>query len=64
MRWASLTVGVLCVIVGTVWILQGAGILLGSVMTGQRVWLGIGIVVVFGGLFLALRGLGLRPGRP
>ena len=41
--------GVLLVLLGAVWILQGAGILGGSVMTGQSQWLYIGIVVAIVG---------------
>ncbi len=57
MRWASITLGFFCLILGAVWILQGAGILLGSFMTGQRLWLGIGLVVAAAGLFLTYRGV-------
>lgn len=38
--------GVLLMLLGAIWILQGANILGGSVMTGQSQWLYIGIVVV------------------
>lgn len=37
--------GALLMLIGLVWILQGANILLGSVMSGQSQWLYIGIVV-------------------
>jgi len=57
MRWASVTLGLLCLVVGGVWVLQGAGILPGSFMTGQRLWLGIGLVVAVAGLFLTYRGV-------
>ncbi len=57
MRWASVTLGLLCLVVGVVWVLQGAGILPGSFMTGQRLWLGIGLVVAVAGLFLTYRGV-------
>jgi hypothetical protein len=57
MRWASVTLGLLFFVVGVVWILQGAGVLPGSFMTGQRLWLGIGLVVGVAGLFLTYRGV-------
>jgi hypothetical protein len=52
----SLIVGLLGVLVGAVWILQGAGLLPGSFMTGQRMWLFIGIIVGLVGLALAYNG--------
>ena len=41
---------VLAIVIGAVWILQGAGILGGSFMTGQAEWLYIGIVTVVAGI--------------
>ena len=37
--------GIVLLLVGVLWILQGANILAGSVMSGQSQWLYIGIVV-------------------
>jgi len=54
MRWAFTLLGVVLIAVGAVWILQGANVLPGSFMTGQPLWLWIGIAcVVVGLLFLA-----------
>jgi hypothetical protein len=47
----------LAVIAGAVWILQGSGMLPGSFMTGQRMWLFIGIIVAIVGLALAYNGI-------
>lgn len=47
---------VLLVLVGSVWSLQGAGILPGSFMTGDRLWLVIGLVCVVAGAVLLVRG--------
>lgn len=47
--------GVLLVVVGLVWTLQGAGILPGSFMTGDRLWLVIGLVCAVAGVALVLR---------
>ncbi len=57
MRLGSLVLGLIGVLVGAVWILQGAGVLPGSFMTGQRLWLIVGIIVAVFGLVLAYRGL-------
>jgi hypothetical protein len=63
MRIGSLILGVIAIFAGAVWILQGAGVLPGSFMTGQRMWLIIGIVVAIVGLALAYNGI-RRPARP
>jgi hypothetical protein len=46
MRIASTVVGVLCLLVGCVWFLQGINVLPGSFMTGQTKW------AVYGGLLV------------
>lgn len=40
------TVAVLLLLVGLVWIGQGAGLIAGSFMTGSSFWLLVGIVLV------------------
>jgi hypothetical protein len=62
MRLGSLILGVIAILAGAVWILQGSGVLPGSFMTGQRMWLVIGIVVAIVGLALAYNGI-RRPAR-
>ncbi|HXN05318.1 MAG TPA: hypothetical protein VN895_10845 [Candidatus Acidoferrum sp.] len=57
MRTLSLVIGGIAILAGAVWILQGAGVLPGSFMTGQRMWLIIGIVVAAIGLALAYNGI-------
>ena len=52
MRIALNIAGVLCLLVGGVWILQGINVLPGSFMTGQTKW------AVYGSL-LAIAGVGL-----
>lgn len=49
-KWISLGLGVVLLLVGLVWCLQGTGLLAGSPMTGDKVWLGIGLVVGLAGL--------------
>lgn len=62
MRIGSLILGAIAILVGAVWILQGSGVLPGSFMTGQRMWLVIGIIVAIVGLALAYNGI-RRPAR-
>ena len=52
MRRLAFVGGLLAVLAGSVFALQGAGILPGSYMTGDRLWLviGAGLVVVGAGL--------------
>lgn len=52
MRIALNVSGILCLLVGCIWILQGINILPGSFMTGQTKW------AMYGGL-LVVAGLGL-----
>ena len=57
-RTIGLIIGGLAVLVGGVWIGQGAGFIKGSFMTGSRTWLAIGLLCLVVGLlliFLALR---------
>jgi hypothetical protein len=62
MRLGSLVLGAIGLLVGAIWILQGAGVLAGSFMTGQRMWLVIGSVVAVLGLALTYRGLRRQAG--
>lgn len=48
--------GVVAILIGTVWMLQGVGILPGSVMSGDPFWARVGSGLMIGGL--ALGGLG------
>lgn len=50
MRIFGSIVGVVLILLGGLWVLQGANIMAGSVMSGQSQWLYIGIVVVIVGL--------------
>jgi heme A synthase len=62
-RLQFLIPAVILLLLGLVWTLQGAGVLGGSVMTGQRQWLVIGLVLVVVGLVLGYLGLGARAQR-
>jgi hypothetical protein len=52
MGWLKAVVGVVCVLLGGLWIGQGVGILPGSIMSGQMMWAIIGLVLVVVGLWL------------
>ncbi|WP_414936924.1 hypothetical protein [Amycolatopsis sp. cmx-11-51] len=51
-RWVTLTIGLVFLLVGGVWVLQGAGMLTGSFMTGQKLWFLIGLVAFLIGVVL------------
>ena len=53
-------IGVLIVLTGAVWMLQGVGVLGGSSMSDQSQWAVIGAVVAAVGGVLAYRGLRAR----
>lgn len=63
LRLPLLIVGVVLLLLGLLWALQGAGLVGGSFMTGQRMWLVIGIVVAVVGLVLGYLGLAPRAQR-
>ena len=45
-------IAIIAVLIGGVWMAQGAGILPGSFMSGDQTWLGIGLAVACVGLTL------------
>ncbi len=59
-RIALVVVGAIAVVVGAVWIGQGAGFIPGSFMTGDRTWLAVGLVVGVVGIVLLVSGLRRR----
>jgi uncharacterized membrane protein HdeD (DUF308 family) len=54
MRIALNIAGVLCLISGCIWILQGINILPGSFMTGQTKWAIYGALLVVAGIGLLI----------
>jgi hypothetical protein len=52
MRVVMIVAGVLCLLLGCVWILQGINILPGSFMTGQTKWAIYGALLVIIGIGL------------
>jgi len=59
-RWLKTIVGIVFVALGVVWILQGLNVLQGSVMSGQSMWLVIGVILALLGAWLLWS---LRAGR-
>ena len=48
--------GILLVLVGALWTLQGLGVVGGSVMSGVTLWAVIGPIVALGGVALVVTG--------
>ncbi|HEX9990380.1 MAG TPA: hypothetical protein VGE45_18120 [Chloroflexia bacterium] len=57
---AWITGGVVLMLAGMVWMLQGIGLLPGSFMSGQSFWAWAGLASFIAGLVLTLVGLGRR----
>ncbi|WP_019928499.1 hypothetical protein [Nocardia sp. BMG111209] len=61
MRWVWLVIGIVLVLMGGLWTLQGLNLLGQSGgMNGQAIWAVIGLIVVVVGLVLASRGVRRR----
>ncbi|MET8085607.1 hypothetical protein [Micromonospora sp. NPDC005197] len=58
--WLTLTLGLLAVVVGAVWTVQGLGYVSGSAMTDERIWAVIGPIVALAGLVVIWLGLRSR----
>ncbi|KXK61503.1 hypothetical protein AWW66_13365 [Micromonospora rosaria] len=58
--WLALTLGLLAVVVGALWTVQGLGYVSGSLMTDQRIWAVVGPVLVVAGLATLWWGLRSR----
>ncbi|WP_341720272.1 hypothetical protein QQG74_11455 [Micromonospora sp. FIMYZ51] len=61
--WFRLTLGLLAVVVGALWTVQGLGYVEGSVLTDKRVWAMVGAVLMLAGavlLWLGARARGRR----
>ena len=50
-------VGVVALLLGAVWVGQGANLIPGSFMTGDRTWFAVGLLVGLGGIVLIVVGL-------
>jgi hypothetical protein len=56
MRWLWIVIGVLAVVAGVVWTLQGLDVLGGSGMSGKTLWAVVGPIVALVGLGLVVVG--------
>ena len=57
MRWVLIIVGIVLILLGGVWVLQGTNVLTGSaVMSGQSLWTVIGAIVAVAGIVLLVLG--------
>ena len=61
-RIALIIVGVIAVLVGAVWTGQGLNLIPGSVMSGSRLWLTVGVILIVVGIIVGTLGL-RRSGR-
>ena len=60
MRRTLVVVGGLLIVVGGVWMLQGAGVIGGSFMSGSSLWFVIGLIGVLIGIALVVQGVRRR----
>ena len=56
MRWPLIVAGILLDLVGTIWMLQGLNVLLGSPMSGDPVWFVAGVIASSIGVLLIVLG--------
>ena len=56
MRWVWLVLGMLAIVVGSVWTLQGLNIMSGGAMSGHGIFVAIGLIVGVIGVFLVVFG--------
>ena len=55
-RWISLVAGVILLLIGILWTLQGSNVITGSGMSGQKLWFLIGLVAAVVGIVLLVAG--------
>jgi hypothetical protein len=58
--WLPMTLGVLAIVIGALWTLQGLNILTDSKMSGKETWSIIGPIVAVIGLILIVTGVVVR----
>ncbi len=56
MRTLVVGIGIIALLVGLVWILQGSNVIMGSVMSGSSFWLAVGVVLLVVGLLVTVIG--------
>ncbi len=60
MKSGLIVLGIIFLLAGAVWTGQGVGIIRGSFMTGQSLWLMVGLLCLVAGTGLLLGGLRVR----
>ncbi|HUJ74530.1 MAG TPA: hypothetical protein VL359_06710 [bacterium] len=60
MRWVLIILGILVILVGVLWLLQGTNVLAGSQMSGHRRWIVIGAGLDVIGIVLIIIGARMR----
>ena len=60
MKWVLIVVGILVIILGTIWLLQGANVLPYGGMAGHRRWIAIGGLLDVVGVILIVVGARIR----
>jgi hypothetical protein len=55
-EWIGRGVGVVLVVIGGLWTLQGVGLVQGSPMTGSGIWVVLGLIVVASGVAVLVPG--------
>ena len=61
MRWGQAVLGVLMLVIGVVWFLQGIRVLPGSFMTGSTFWEVAGAIAAIAGIVVLVRSAHRRP---
>ena len=64
MKWVLIIVGVLFLVVGVIWALQGTNVLSYGQMAGHRRWIVIGGGLGIIGIILIILGARIRKARP
>lgn len=63
MKWVLIILGILVIVVGSIWLLQGANVLPYGQMAGHRRWIAIGGVLDLVGIILIVLGARIRRGK-
>ena len=64
MRWIVIGVGIIMLLLGAIWLLQGIGVLPGSFMSGQSFWAVVGLILIVAGAAVCFLGIRRRPSPP
>ncbi len=62
MKYGLLVLGVALLLTGSIWTLQGLNVIKGSFMTGQSLWLMMGLLFLVIGVGVSLAGLRMQRG--